>query len=141
MADRAVVIFLFAQEKLLFRYPICNPFTLDANSQNTTVPSTHTKTHGKSSAVAVDTTADNTITAQPLYMQKQQKPKRHSSRNKQNNSLLLLLQQVWAYGTNPVPRSDCTQPQKRQQPTPNSSQTTTVMARQNLQLQPQRPCF
>ncbi|PWV09860.1 hypothetical protein C3747_74g95 [Trypanosoma cruzi] len=63
MADRAVVIFLFAQEKLLFRYPICNPFTLDANSQNTTVPGTHTKTHGKSSAVAVDTTTDNTITA------------------------------------------------------------------------------
>ncbi|CBH18264.1 hypothetical protein, conserved [Trypanosoma brucei gambiense DAL972] len=36
MADRAAVVFLFAEEKLLFRYPFTNPFTINLDNNTTT---------------------------------------------------------------------------------------------------------
>ncbi|RNF01380.1 hypothetical protein TraAM80_07028 [Trypanosoma rangeli] len=71
MVDRAVVIFLFAQEKLLFRYPIHNPFHIDVNGGLA-------RARGKSPAVASDTTTtvtSNATTATTKASEQQQRQK------------------------------------------------------------------
>ncbi|ESL10385.1 hypothetical protein TRSC58_01884 [Trypanosoma rangeli SC58] len=78
MVDRAVVIFLFAQEKLLFRYPIHNPFHIDVNGGPA-------RAQGKSPALALDTTTatatvtSNATTATAKTSAQQPQPKQPST--------------------------------------------------------------